>query len=77
MQQAKFSIGQEQVKFLNNYTLYGFKDKSTMVRTALEHLRQKLEQERLKQSADLYAEVYAEDSELKELTDTAIEGWPE
>lgn len=29
------------------------------------------------ESALLYAEVYQEDAELQELTDIAIEGWPE
>jgi hypothetical protein len=36
-----------------------------------------MEIERLKQSADLYSEIYFEDDELKELTETAITGWPE
>ena len=48
-----------------------------MVRAALSHLKEELELQSLKQSADLYAEVYAEDPELKELTETAISGWPE
>jgi len=31
----------------------------------------------LRESADLYAETYLEDSELKALTDSAVQGWPE
>lgn len=77
MQQAKFSVEQTHIDFLNNYRVYGFKDKSSMVRAALSHLKEELELQSLKQSADLYAEVYAEDPELKELTETAISGWPE
>jgi hypothetical protein len=76
MQQAKFSVEQTHIDFLNNYHVYGFKDKSSMVRAALSYLKEELELQSLKQSADLYAEVYAEDSELKELTETAISGWP-
>ena len=76
MQQAKFSVEQTHIDFLNNYRVYGFKDKSSMVRAALSHLKEELELQSLKQSADLYAEVYAEDPELKELTETAISGWP-
>ncbi len=77
MQQAKFSIEEAQVDFLGHYRMYGFKDKSTMVRAALDRLKRELELEKLKQSPELYAEVYEEDSELKELTEAAIVGWPE
>ena len=42
----------------------------------LNELKQVLELERLKQSADLYAEIYDEDHELKELTDAAVTRWP-
>jgi hypothetical protein len=77
MQQAKFSCEENQVKFLSNYKNYGFKDKSAMVRESLNLLREKLEAQRLRESADLYAETYLEDSEIKALTDSAVRGWPE
>lgn len=77
MQQAKFSCQENQVEFLSNYKNYGFKDKSAMVRESLNLLREKLEAQRLRESADLYAETYIEDSELKVLTDSAVQGWPE
>jgi hypothetical protein len=77
MQQAKFSCKENQVEFLNNYKDYGFKDKSAMVRESLNLLREKLESQKLRESADLYAEIYMEDSELKALTDSATQGWPE
>ncbi len=48
-----------------------------MLRAAIEHFRKEKEQERLKKSADLYAEVYSEDEDLRELTETAVNGWPE
>lgn len=48
-----------------------------MVRTALDRLMKDLERESLKESADLYAEIYRDDPELRELTDAAISGWPE
>lgn len=38
---------------------------------------QELELQNLKQSAALYAEVYEEDDELRELTEAALEGWPD
>jgi hypothetical protein len=77
MQQAKFSCQENQAEFLSNYKNYGFKDKSAMVRESLNLLREKLEAQRLRESADLYAETYMEDSELKVLTDSAVQGWPE
>ncbi|NIW43281.1 MAG: hypothetical protein GWN30_00450 [Gammaproteobacteria bacterium] len=77
MQQAKFSLTLSLIEFLNNYKLYGFKDKSSMVRAALFRLKEELEWQSLKQSANLYAEIYEEDTELQELTDVAVEGWPE
>ena len=77
MRQAKFSCQENQAEFLSNYKDYGFKDKSAMVRESLNLLREKLEAQRLRESADLYAETYMEDSELKVLTDSAVQGWPE
>ena len=77
MQQAKFSLTPPLVDFLCNYKRYGFKDKSSMVRAALLQLQEEIEQEKLQQSADLYAELYAEDAELFELTEAAVADWPE
>lgn len=39
--------------------------------------QEKLELQSLKESADLYAEIYAEDAELQELTEAALVEWPE
>lgn len=77
MQQAKFSLTRPLVDFLGNYKRYGFKDKSSMVRAALLRLQDEMELEKLKQSADLYAELYTEDAELFELTEAAAADWPE
>jgi len=77
MRQAKFSLTLSLLEFLNNYRFYGFKDKSSMVRVALLRMQEELELQSLRQSADLYAEVYEEDNELQELTDAATAGWPE
>jgi hypothetical protein len=77
MRQAKFSLTLSLIEFLNDYKLYGFKDRSSMVRTALLRLKEELELQSLKQSANLYVEVYDEDAELQELTEIAVEGWPE
>ncbi len=76
MLQAKFSVEESQVQFLNNFTVYGFKDKSAMLREAIEHFKKEMELESLRKSAELYSEIYSEDDDLKELTETALNGWP-
>ncbi|MCD4722266.1 MAG: hypothetical protein K8S13_20760 [Desulfobacula sp.] len=77
MQQAKFSIQEVQINFLNSFKSLGFKDKSSLVRTAIDHFKNNLELESLKKSAELYSEIYSGDDSLKELTETALTGWPE
>lgn len=77
MLQAKYSVEEKQAHFLSNYKTYGFKDKSSMLRTALDHFMKEMELENLRKSADLYSEIYSKDDDLKELTDTAVSGWPE
>ncbi len=76
MLQAKFSVEETQAQFLNNFTVYGFKDKSAMLREAIEHFKKEMELESLRKSAELYSEIYSEDDDLKELTETALNGWP-
>ena len=75
--QAKFSVHEDQVAFLNDYRKFGFKDKSSMLREALNLLRRERELQQLRQSADLYAANYSEDEDLKALTASAAHGWPE
>ena len=77
MQQAKFSIEKAQLEFLSNFNLYGFKDKSSLVRKAIEHYKKELEIQRLKRSAELYAEIYNNDADLQQLTNSALSEWPE
>jgi hypothetical protein len=77
MGQAKFSFHESQTEFISRYKVYGFKDKSSLVRAAVDQFKASLEKEKLKESALLYAETYAEDQELKALTDSALSEWPE
>jgi hypothetical protein len=77
MLQAKFSVKESQAQFLSHCAAYGFKDKSAMLRAALDHFKNAMELEDLRKSAELYSEIYAEDENLKDLTETAINGWPE
>jgi hypothetical protein len=76
MQQAKFSLPADQIEFLNQYEAWGFRDKSALVREAIERLKAELARGRRAESARLYAEIYAEDQELQGLIDSAIEDWP-
>ena len=77
MLQAKFSVKETQARFLNNYRAYGFKDKSSMLRAAINHFKKEFELKRLIESADLYSEIYSDDKGLKEITETAVTEWPE
>jgi hypothetical protein len=77
MIQSKFTLDQSQIDFLDQFKVRGFKDKSSIVRLALDRLYQELEQQELKKSAQLYTELYEEDEELQQLTDTAILNWPQ
>ncbi len=76
MIQAKFSLEESQLRFLEQCKAYGFKDKSQAVRAALDYLHQDLEQRRLQESADAYAQIYDQDTELQELTASAMQDWP-
>jgi Arc/MetJ-type ribon-helix-helix transcriptional regulator len=76
MAQAKFTIEQSHIDFLEQFKDRGFKDKSEIVRFALDRLAQELETQELIQSADSYAELYREDLELRQLTDAASMNWP-
>jgi hypothetical protein len=71
MIQAKFSLKESHILFIEQCTQYGFKDKSEVVRTAIDRLFTELTQQRLRESAALYAEVYEEDDETQEWTDAA------
>ena len=77
MPQQKFSVHETQAEFLSNYKVYGFKDKSSMVRRAIDQLQRKLELDALRESAELYSEIYSEDDDLQKLTQSAVTGWPE
>jgi Arc/MetJ-type ribon-helix-helix transcriptional regulator len=74
--QSKFTLEKLHIDFLEQFKAHGFKDKSSVVRYALEKLHQELEEQSLKESADIYAELYAENEELRQLTDAAITDWP-
>ena len=77
MRQVKISLEESQVKFLDKHTELGFQDKSSLVRAAISLFMEELELERLRESADLYGELYVDDVEIRELTEGALADWPE
>ena len=76
MIQAKFSLKESHIQFIEQCNRYGFKDKSDVVRTAIDRLITELTQQRLRESAALYADIYEEDDETREWTDAALSEWP-
>ena len=77
MIQATINIDNSDMSFLNKSRSNGFKDKINLIKTALTYLKQKFGKTNLKASANLYAENYNEDKEVKEITESALEGWPD
>jgi hypothetical protein len=66
MLQVKFSLDKPQHRFIEQYKELGFKDKSQMVRVALDRLNAELEQQRRHESGAFYAEVPDHDAEIRE-----------
>ncbi|MEG5000896.1 hypothetical protein [Microcoleus sp. B4-D4] len=75
IKEQTFKLDESQIKFLDLCQKYGFKDASELVIMAIQRLEIALETEQLKESAMLYAEVYAEDTELQELAELGLEEW--
>ena len=76
MIQAEFSLEKSHIQFLEQHKRYGFKDKSDVVRTALDRLYAELARQRLCESADLYAEAYEKDDKMQEWIDAVLLEWP-
>ena len=77
MMQTNVKIEETHAEFLKHYSQYGFKDKNELVREALNRLREDLEQKSLRESAELYAELYEQDTDLQDLTESALLDLPE
>jgi Arc/MetJ-type ribon-helix-helix transcriptional regulator len=77
MAQAKFSLTEDQLAFLDQHRHYGFRDRSELVRTALSRLKEDLEKQALEESARLYAELYEDDQESRQWVSGALREWPE
>ncbi len=77
MIQTQFSLAKEHIPFLHQHQHYDFKDKSTRVRSALNRLQQELERQTVEDRATLYAQRYQDNDERQQLTEAALEDWPE
>jgi hypothetical protein len=66
------AVDENQVEFLQRFSLYGFKSQDDLVKEALNRLRLDFERTSLEESADLYAQIYAEDPEVRSLTQLAL-----
>jgi Arc/MetJ-type ribon-helix-helix transcriptional regulator len=73
---TKVVLEQSQIDFLAQFKDLGFKDRSSLVRSALNQLQQQIEMQELERSADLYTEVYEGDEDLQKLTALAGADWP-
>lgn len=76
MYQIKLSLQDSQVEFLGRHRAYGFRDRSELVRKALEFFQREIEQRELEESASLYAQLYGEDDEAKQWVAGSAEDWP-
>ncbi len=80
MTQAQFNLEESEIQFLNCFEKYGFRapqsgslrDRDELISAALKKLRQELETQNLEESANLYSEIYEQDLELQELTESAL-----
>jgi Arc/MetJ-type ribon-helix-helix transcriptional regulator len=70
---TKITLEQSQIDFLAQFKALGFKNKSSLVRSALNQLQKQIEKQELERSADLYAEIYEEDEDLQQLTALAVD----
>ena len=77
MTQAQFNLEKSEIEFLDHFQEYGFRDRDELIRVALSKLIQELETQSLEESADLYAEIYEQDRQLQELTESALLDVPE
>ncbi len=65
MVQAKFSLEESQIQLISQHKRWGFKDKSTLVRRAINNMALVLEQEQFNSIDDLLTIVREETAGIK------------
>ncbi len=76
MKQVKIGLDESHINFRAQFKHLGFRDKSEMVRFALERYLTEITEQRLRESALLYAQIYEEDVETREWTEADTSEWP-
>jgi len=66
------AVDDNHAEFLKRFSRYGFKSQDDLVKEALNRLRLEFERQSLEESANLYAQIYADDAELREITQLAL-----
>lgn len=77
MGQIKISLKKEHTEFINHYSKFGFKDKSEMVRKAIEKLKDEIETENIRKSAKLLKSIYSKNKIDTDWIDDSIKEWPD
>jgi len=76
IQSLNVNIPMQFVSVIDNFRNYGFKDYNELISYALQlFVKERNEKDLLIQSADLYANIYKEDEELRHLTEVSIIDW--
>jgi len=76
IQSLNVNIPMQFVSVIDNFRNYGFKDYNELISYALQlFVKERNEKDQLMQSADLYANIYKEDEELRHLTEVSIIDW--
>jgi metal-responsive CopG/Arc/MetJ family transcriptional regulator len=77
MAQVKVTLKPDLLKFIDNYQQFGYKSRTQILNAAIELLQQKIEEEELIKSAQIYQEIYETDVELQKLVEEGLENWPD
>lgn len=75
---ANFKVNKEEITLLQSYTLLGFKSSDDLFSYALDLLRKEIEEQKKQkiiESAELYAQLYEEDEDVKEWTNSSNQDW--
>ena len=72
---TQLTTGADNALFIRQYKQFGFDGQEAMIARALALLLLETEQQQLRQSANLYAGLYEQDTDAQEWVDAAITDW--
>jgi hypothetical protein len=73
--QTQLIIGADNTLLIKQYKQFGFDSQDAMIARAFALLLQETEQQRLQESANLYAELYEQDTDAHQWVNAAITDW--